>query len=115
MLARLATRLAKPARAHHLLPPAVPPLLATLDIKDLHGFGSSTNRKAAEKLGTTNLGALVSRSREDLCKALGRATGETIWKAVRGIDDRPLEVDGKRKSVSCDVTVSIPLCQQYDS
>jgi hypothetical protein len=78
-----------------------------LDIKDLHGFGWSAHKKALDKLGTTTLGVLARKPRSVLCDALGRGTGETLWKAVRGIDERRLESDKPRKSVSCDITVRI--------
>jgi DNA repair protein REV1 len=73
----------------------------------LHGFGHSTRQKASEKLGVTKLGELASKSKSVLCDALGKATGETLYKAIRGIDDRKLESDKPRKSVSCDITVSV--------
>ncbi|KAI0263776.1 hypothetical protein BC834DRAFT_971142 [Gloeopeniophorella convolvens] len=86
MLARLATRRAKPAGSFHLLPTALPDLLPTLDIQDLHGFG---------------------RAHAALCDALGKSMGETLYKAVRGIDERRLESDKPRKSVSCDINYGI--------
>ncbi|KAI9433918.1 DNA repair protein [Lactarius indigo] len=91
MLARLATR--------HLLP--------DLDIQDLHGFGRAARDKASEKLGTTNLGELAGRSKAALCDALGNAMGETLYNSIRGMDDRELESDKPRKSVSCDINYGI--------
>lgn len=106
MMARLATRRAKPAGSYHLLPEAILDLLSTLDIQDLHGFGWSTKDKAQEKLGATNLGELAKRSKALLCDALGEGTGERLYKAIRGVDDRKLESDKPRKSVSCEINVS---------
>ncbi|KAI0333117.1 DNA repair protein [Cubamyces sp. BRFM 1775] len=107
MLARLASRRAKPAGSFHLRPEAVAEFLAPLDIDDLHGFGHSARQKAAEKLGATNLGELSKKSKATLCEALGKGTGETLYKAIRGIDDRVLESDKPRKSVSCDINYGI--------
>lgn len=107
MLARLANRRAKPAGAYHLLPQAALNFLAPLKVDDLHGFGYAAAQKAQEKLGTTVLGELRARSRGVLCDALGKQTGETLWKAVRGIDEKRLESDKPRKSVSCDINVSV--------
>ena len=106
MLARLATRRAKPAGSFHLLPTAFRDLLPDLDIQDLYGFGRAARDKASEKLGTTNLGELAGRSKAALCDALGNATGETLYNSIRGMDDRKLESDKPRKSVSCDINVS---------
>ena len=110
MLARLASRRAKPAGSFHLRADAVAEFLAPLDIDDLHGFGYSARQKAAEKLGATNLGELAKKSKAALCEALGKGTGETLYKAIRGIDDRVLESDKPRKSVSCDINVSVDRC-----
>ncbi|KAI0070563.1 DNA repair protein [Panus rudis PR-1116 ss-1] len=107
MLARLASRKAKPDGSYHILPEDARDFLAPLDIDDLHGFGHAARQKALEKLGTTNLGELAKKSRAVLCDALGKGTGETLYKAVRGIDDRKLESDKKRKSVSCDINYGI--------
>ena len=107
LLSRLATRLAKPANSYHLLASSALEHIVPLDIKDLHGFGWSAHKRAKEKLGTTILGELAKKSKSALCDALGRSTGETLWNAVRGIDEKRLESDKARKSVSCDITVTI--------
>lgn len=105
MLARLASRKAKPGGSYHLRQEDVAEHLAPLDIDALHGFGYSTRQKAEEKLGATNLGELSKKSKAVLCEALGKGTGEILYKALRGIDDRKLESDKPRKSVSCDINV----------
>ncbi|KZT74041.1 DNA repair protein [Daedalea quercina L-15889] len=107
MLARVASRRAKPAGSFHILPHNAQELLAPLDIDDLHGFGSSARQKALEKLGATTLGELAKRSRATLCEALGKGMGETLYNAIRGIDRRKLESDKPRKSVSCDINYGI--------
>ncbi|KAG2075797.1 DNA repair protein [Suillus decipiens] len=106
-LARIATRKAKPAGSFHLKLEDVEQILAPLDIDDLHGFGHSTRQKANEKLGVTNLGELAKKSKAALCDALGKTTGETLYNAIRGIDERKLESDKPRKSVSCDINYGI--------
>ncbi|KIM49579.1 hypothetical protein M413DRAFT_15584 [Hebeloma cylindrosporum] len=107
LLARLATRRAKPGGSFHLSLCDVPEFLAPLDISDLHGFGWSTKQKAREKLGATNLGELAKKSKAALMDALGKGTGETLYNAVRGIDEKKLESDKPRKSVSCEINYGI--------
>ncbi|TFK84014.1 DNA repair protein [Polyporus arcularius HHB13444] len=107
MLSRVASRRAKPAGSFHLRAEDVAEFLAPLDIDDLHGFGYSARQKAAEKLGTTNLGELSKKSKAVLCDALGKGSGETLYNALRGIDERQLESDKPRKSVSCDINYGI--------
>jgi nucleotidyltransferase/DNA polymerase involved in DNA repair len=105
MLARLATRHAKPAGSFHLLPGDVQEFMAPLEIMDLWGFGWATHKKAEEKLGATILGDLAKKNKSTLCDALGKGTGETLYKAIRGIDEHKLESDKLRKSVSCEINV----------
>lgn len=114
MLARLATKHAKPAGSCHLHPAAFTDLLPTLDIQDLHGFGRATREKANEKFGTSNLGKLARRSKAVLCEALGKSTGETLYNTIRGVDERKLESDKPRKSVSCDINVRIGFPSHLD-
>jgi DNA repair protein REV1 len=106
MLSRIATRKAKPNGSYHLLRDDIAHLLGPLHIDDLHGFGRSTRAKAQERLGTTNLGDLMNVSRSELCDVLGKSIGETLYNALRGVDERRLESDKPRKSVSCDINVS---------
>ncbi|TFK61442.1 DNA repair protein [Pluteus cervinus] len=107
LLARLATRKAKPAQSYHLLPAEVSSILAPLSISDLHGFGHSIKQKAQEKLGATTLGELAKNSKAVLCDALGPGNGEKLYNAIRGVDDKQLESDKPRKSVSCEINYGI--------
>lgn len=105
MLARLATRRAKPDGIFHLLLPDLPSVLNPLDLDDLHGFGRAARQKAREKLGSSQLKDLKSKTRSQLCEALGKGLGDKLFDALRGVDDRRLESDKPRKSVSCDINV----------
>ncbi|KAF6758150.1 hypothetical protein DFP72DRAFT_1064874 [Ephemerocybe angulata] len=107
LLARLATRKAKPGGSFHLLPEDVPEFLAPLEVSDLHGIGYHTKQKAQEKLGTTNLGELSKKSKSQLIDALGKATGEKLYNGLRGVDDKQIESDKPRKSVSCEINYGI--------
>ncbi|KAF9533654.1 hypothetical protein CPB83DRAFT_873629 [Crepidotus variabilis] len=107
LLARLATRRAKPGGSYHLTHNKIAAFLAPLDICDVRGFGWSTKQKAQEKLGTTVLGELATKSKGVLIDALGKVMGETLYNAVRGIDDKKLESDKPRKSVSCEINYGI--------
>lgn len=89
-----------------MTPELISDFLAPLEISDLHGFGWSTKQKALEKLGATTLGELAKKSKGTLIDALGKTTGETLYNAVRGIDEKHLESDKPRKSVSCEINVS---------
>ncbi len=105
MLARLATRKAKPAKSYHLLPPEVDSHIAPLGISAVHGVGYSIREKVKEKYGIQTLGELLRVPKDQLQRFLGEKTGEKMWKAARGVDDTPLESDKPRKSVSAEVNV----------
>jgi DNA repair protein REV1 len=107
LLARLATRRAKPAGALHIVSADVPDLIATLQITDLWGFASSHRDKALEKLGSTALRDLANKSRVVLSEVLGKKTGEKLYNAIRGIDDTQLSSDKQRKSVSAEINYGI--------
>jgi DNA repair protein REV1 len=106
MLARLATKCAKPTGSFYLSAEAAFAHIAELDIVNLHGFAGAVQDKALASFGTSKLGDLAKQSKSALQRALGDKSGERIWNAIRGIDDRPLESHKPRKSVSADVNVS---------
>ncbi|KAK0187197.1 hypothetical protein F5146DRAFT_766832 [Armillaria mellea] len=107
LLARLATRRAKPAGSYHLLQDDVPEFVAPLDISSLHGFGYSAKQKVIDKFRVSSLGELATKSKAVLCEVLGKSTGETLYNAIRGVDDKKLESDKARKSVSCEINYGI--------
>jgi len=45
-----------------------------------------------------------------LCDILGKGTGEMLYNALRGMDERRLASDKPRKSVSCDINVRCSDC-----
>jgi len=45
--------------------------------------------------------------------ALGKGTGEILYKAIRGIDEKKLESDKPRKSVSCEINVSFLIISDH--
>ncbi|KDN41215.1 hypothetical protein RSAG8_07629, partial [Rhizoctonia solani AG-8 WAC10335] len=104
---RLATKRAKPAGSFYLSAEDAPAHIADLDIVNIHGFAGAVRDKAIIHLGTSRLGDLAKHSKATLQRALGDKSGERIWNAIRGIDDRALESDKPRKSVSADVNYGI--------
>lgn len=105
MLARLATRKAKPAGSFHLKLSDLQKYINNMQIDELHGFGPAIREKTQEKLGVTTLGELSRKPKSVLCDALGKTTGETLYNAMRGVDHRRLESDKPRKSVSAEINV----------
>ncbi|KIL68526.1 hypothetical protein M378DRAFT_184959 [Amanita muscaria Koide BX008] len=120
LLARLATRRAKPAGSFHIsssnqTSAEILQFMSPHDITDLPGFGSAAKSKALDKLGSSNVGKLIEISKARLCEVFGPGNGATLWGFIRGIDKRPLERDGGRRSVSCDINYGIRFADQDEA
>lgn len=116
MLARLATRRAKPGGSFHLVASSVHSFLAPLHITDLPGFGWSASQKIMEKMGTTNLGELLEKSKGQLSEVLGKVTGAKLYDYIRGVDTCVLkgeDGDEGRKSVGCEINVRSPFFSHF--
>jgi DNA repair protein REV1 len=107
LLAKLATRAAKPAGVYHLTPSVVPEFLAPLTVQDLPSIGYSTSSKIEEKFNTTICGELLSVNKQALQRVLGPKTGEMIYGYLRGVDEKKLEPHKERKSISAEMNVSV--------
>lgn len=105
MLAKLATRRAKPAGVYHLLPAEVPAFLAPLDVEDFPSVGGSIRSRMEEKFGTTIVGELTELSRGNIRAVLGPKTGDMVWGYIRGADERRIEPHKERKSISAEMNV----------
>ncbi|OCF36874.1 hypothetical protein I316_01471 [Kwoniella heveanensis BCC8398] len=107
LLAKLATRSAKPAGVAHLLPSDIDSFLAPLDVEDFPSIGYSIKSKIEEKFGSTKVEALMGVSKLAFQRVLGPKTGEMLWGYLRGMDERKLEPDKARKSVSAEMNYGI--------
>ncbi|KDQ08873.1 hypothetical protein BOTBODRAFT_59081 [Botryobasidium botryosum FD-172 SS1] len=108
LLARLATRAAKPAGSFHLTRSQITSHMASLDVRDLPGVGNNIREKIKSKWGTTTCGDIAENvSKDALRQTLGNVMGEKIWGFVRGVDSTELNGDQKRKSVSAEVNYGI--------
>ena len=107
LLARLATRHAKPAGSFHLSPERVPEFMESLDIGELYNFGYATQKKVETIFQTTKCGDLLKHSKASLQACLGEKNGQTLYNFVRGIDPRPLTPHQERRSVSAEVNVGV--------
>ncbi|KAM0752441.1 DNA repair protein [Meredithblackwellia eburnea MCA 4105] len=107
LLARLASRKAKPAGAVHLLPDMVPTLLSDLPVDSLPGIGWSLRRKLDEELDVHTVGDLLKFSKSQLQNAIGQVNGEKFYQFARGIDPRELEGPKVRQSVSAEINYGI--------
>lgn len=101
-LAKIASDWRKPNGLFVITPPQVEAFVCALAVNKLHGVGKVT----ADKLG--RLGVLTCLQLREFSKlALARefgSFGERLWGLARGIDERAVQVDSRRQSVSVENT-----------
>lgn len=106
LLARMATRTAKPDGKFHLLPENVEEYMLNIKVGDLPGVGFSNSMKL-ESLGVKTCGELQEYSASKLRTEFGSKMGETLYNLCRGRDERPLVYEHERKSISAEVNYGI--------
>uniref|UniRef100_A0A3P8V145 DNA repair protein REV1 n=1 Tax=Cynoglossus semilaevis TaxID=244447 RepID=A0A3P8V145_CYNSE len=106
LLARLATRKAKPDGQYFLRSEEVDDFIRDLPVTSLPGVGPVMGRKLAA-MSVKSCGDLQQVSMNQLQKKFGPRTGQTLFRFCRGLDDRLVRYEKERKSVSADVNYNI--------
>ncbi|XP_055086532.1 DNA repair protein REV1 [Periophthalmus magnuspinnatus] len=106
LLARLATRRAKPNGQYFLKSEEVDDFIRDLAVTSLPGVGPAMGRKLAA-MGVRSCGDLRQVSMSVLQKKFGPRTGQTLFRFCRGLDDRPVRYEKERKSVSAEMNYNI--------
>jgi len=101
-IAKIASDWRKPNGLFVVTPDEVDGFVAELPVKKLHGVGKVTAEKLA-RLGIRTCADLRDWSRIQLAKEFG-SFGERLWGLSRGVDDRPVQVDSRRQSISVENT-----------
>ncbi len=101
-LAKTASGLEKPDGLTVIRPDQALDFLAKLPIDRFHGVGPATARRMRE-LGITSGADLQRRSEADLVAAFGR-TGAHYWRIATAQDQRAVEPDRPRRSLSVETT-----------
>ncbi|KAI8331007.1 hypothetical protein BC941DRAFT_163223 [Chlamydoabsidia padenii] len=102
LLARLATKKAKPCNHYYCRPEDVASFLSNQKVEDLPGVGSAMKSKLGE-MGVATVGELALVTKSALTSKFGPKTAQTLYNFARGIDDRPLITNQPRQSVSAEV------------
>ncbi|KAK1423808.1 hypothetical protein QVD17_19117 [Tagetes erecta] len=102
LMARLATKSAKPNGQCYLPLEKVNDFLKELSIKALPGIGRALEEKLKGRHVKT-CGELRMISKESLQKDFGQKTGDMLWNYCRGIDNRLVGIIQESKSVGADV------------
>lgn len=101
-LAKIASEWRKPDGLFVIRPNEVAEFVKTLPVRKLHGVGKVTAQKL-EKMGLSTCGDLQKADPESLLNALG-SMGPYLRALAFGVDDRPVQVEHERKSVSVEHT-----------
>ncbi|KAJ3339737.1 deoxycytidyl transferase [Gonapodya sp. JEL0774] len=103
LLARVATKKAKPNGAFYLGMENASEFLAGQKVDSLPGVGWAIARKLLEEKKITTVGQLAQLSKAELQRDFGDKTGESLYNFARGIDDRVIKRDAQRSTVSAEV------------
>jgi len=107
LIAKIASDLKKPNGQFEVKPDEVPAFMKELPVRKLWGIGEVTGQKLA-KLGIETCGDMQRLPRIALQEHFGKF-GLELYDLCRGIDDRPVEPDRERKSLSNEETFSTDL------
>ena len=102
LIAKIASEIKKPNGQFEVTPEEVPDFMAELPVRKLWGIGEVTEKKL-EQLKVKTCGDLQRFSRVELQELFGKF-GIELYDLSRGIDDRPVEPDRERKSLSNEET-----------
>ncbi|XP_029044961.2 DNA repair protein REV1 isoform X1 [Osmia bicornis bicornis] len=106
LLARLATKKAKPNGQFYIQQENVERCIGTFNVQDLPGVGYTTSHKL-NNINVKTCTELQAISLSTLQKEFGKKTGEMLYNMCRGIDHSKLNLEYVRKSVSADVNYGI--------
>lgn len=110
LLARMATRKAKPNGQYFLRSEEVDDFIRDQPVSSLPGVGRSMSSKLAS-LCVSTCGDLQQLSISRLQREFGPRTGQTLFRFCRGLDDRPVRSEKERKSVSAEMNYNIRFTQ----
>lgn len=104
LVAKIASEWNKPDGQHEVRPEEFDAFMAALPVGKLWGVGKKMAGKLAS-LGVVTCADLQKIDKIELAKRFGK-WGLELWDLARGIDDRPVETERIRKSVSSENTFS---------
>ena len=103
VVAKVATRLAKPNGVHVVLPGNEAAFMARFRLEQLPGIGPAFLKQLAGK-GLSTCADVARVERAWLARWFGPARGAWLWERVRGIDASEVDARDRRKSISSERT-----------
>ncbi|XP_077199617.1 DNA repair protein REV1 isoform X1 [Paroedura picta] len=114
LLARMATRSAKPDGQYHLKPEEVDDFIRNQLVIHLPGVGRTMESKLSA-VGIKTCGDLQCFTISKLQQEFGPKTGQMLFRFCRGLDDRPVQREKERKSVSAEINYGIRFTQPKEA
>jgi DNA polymerase-4 len=102
LIAKIASDLQKPNGQFEVKPQTVAQFMHDLPVRNLWGIGAVTEQKL-QRLGVSTCGQLQKFSRTEMHELFGKF-GVELFDLCRGIDDRLVEPERERKSLSNEET-----------
>jgi len=102
LIAKIASAMRKPNGQLEVTAAEVPEFMKDLPVREIWGIGDKTEKRLQE-FGVRTCGELQRFSRPDLVDLFGKF-GSELFDLCRGTDDRPVEPDRPRKSLSTEET-----------
>jgi DNA polymerase-4 len=112
LIAKIASDINKPNGQFEVKPEDVPEFMRDLPVRKIWGIGEKTEHKL-EELGVKTCSELQRFSRPELVDLFGKF-GSDLHNLCRGIDERPVEPDRPRKSLSTEETFAIDLTTLHE-
>lgn len=101
-LAKIASDWRKPNGLFVITPDEVEGFVSELPVSKLHGVGKVTAQKMG-RLGIETCAQLREWSKVELAREFG-SFGERLWNLARGVDERAVQVDSRRQTISVETT-----------
>ncbi|XP_061163999.1 DNA repair protein REV1-like [Saccostrea echinata] len=106
LLAKMATKKAKPNGQFYLKEADVMDFMKDQSVQNIPGVGWSMNRKL-KSMGIITCGQLQEVPQSTLQREFGPKTGLSLYRGCRGQDERQIKTNQERKSVSAEVNYGI--------
>ena len=107
LIAKIASDMNKPNGQFEVKAEEIADFMENLPVRKIWGIGEKSERKL-EELGVKTCGELQRFSRRELVNVFGKF-GLELYDLCRGTDDRPVEPDRPRKSLSTEETFPVDL------
>ncbi|CAI5527584.1 unnamed protein product [Closterium sp. Naga37s-1] len=98
LLAKMASAMTKPFGITVVPPRAVPALMEDVPLKKIRNLGGKLGQEL-QAMGCATAGQAHALELPDLIARFGERLGNYVWRAVRGLDETPVEEKGVPKSM----------------